>query len=102
MKIILVIVLVALAAVGGWFLGKRDATGAAKTPETGGRKVLFYQSSMHPWIKSDKPGNCTICGMKLSPVFEGDTPKSVEENIIQLSTNSVNVLHVATATVVER
>ncbi len=24
-----------------------------------------YQCPMHPWIKSDKPANCTICGMKL-------------------------------------
>ncbi len=34
-----------------------------------GRKVKFYQSPMHPWITSDKPGDCTICGgMKLVPV----------------------------------
>ena len=24
-----------------------------------------FQCAMHPWIKSDKPGKCTICGMKL-------------------------------------
>ena len=23
------------------------------------RKVKMYQSPMHPWITSDKPGNCT-------------------------------------------
>ena len=36
------------------------------------RKVLYYQSAMHPWIKSDKPGRCTICGMELTPVYEGE------------------------------
>jgi len=25
----------------------------------------IYQSPMHPWITSDKPGRCTICGMPL-------------------------------------
>src|SRR6185369_7129856 len=24
-----------------------------------------YQCPMHPWIKSDRPGKCTICGMAL-------------------------------------
>ena len=28
---------------------------------------------MHPWVKSDKPGRCTICGMELTPVYEGET-----------------------------
>ncbi|NQT29235.1 MAG: efflux RND transporter periplasmic adaptor subunit, partial [Candidatus Saganbacteria bacterium] len=27
------------------------------------RKILYYQSGMHPWITSDKPGKCPICGM---------------------------------------
>src|SRR6185436_8012669 len=45
--------------------GKSDA-------ERDERKVLYYQSAMHPWVKSDKPGRCTICGMELTPVYEGD------------------------------
>jgi len=32
-------------------------------------KILYYQSSMHPWIKSDKPGKCPICGMDLVPIY---------------------------------
>ena len=33
--------------------------------------MLYYQSPMHPWVKSDKPGKCTVCGMELVPVYEG-------------------------------
>ena len=29
---------------------------------------VYYQCSMHPQIISDKPGNCPICGMRLSKV----------------------------------
>ncbi len=32
----------------------------------------YYQCSMHPWIVSDKPGNCPICGMKLTKVRRQD------------------------------
>ena len=69
MKNLLIVILVVAAGAIGWFVGK----GKAPTkPAEGERKVAFYQSSMHPWIKSDKPGNCTICGMKLTPVYEGE------------------------------
>jgi len=30
----------------------------------------YYQCSMHPWIVSDKPGKCPICGMPLVHVTE--------------------------------
>ena len=84
-------VLVALMAglVGG--CGKSDAT---KTSGGTERKVLYYQSAMHPWIKSDQPGRCTICGMELTPVYEGQAGFDVSGDLITLSTNSVRVLNV--------
>lgn len=32
------------------------------------QKADYYQCSMHPWIVSDKPGNCPVCGMRLMKV----------------------------------
>ena len=50
--------------------GLLASCGKAKPADTkSDRKVLYYQSAMHPWIKSDKPGRCTICGMELTPVY---------------------------------
>jgi len=63
------------------------------------RKIKMYQSPMHPWITSDKPGNCTICGMKLVPVYEGDEVMSGDKNLISLHDSSVAALSVATAPV---
>jgi Cu(I)/Ag(I) efflux system membrane fusion protein len=95
---------VSLAALGGWQLGRKHSVQA--TPEASGeRKVLFYQSPMHPWIKSDKPGNCTICGMKLVPVFEGEQPAASggdDAAVVRLSPQSINVLDVETTPVVRQ
>ncbi len=96
MKRFLLILIVATAAgIGGWYVGR--APQAHTEHAQGGRKVLFYQSPMHPWIKSDKPGNCTICGMKLTPIYEGDKPFAAEGDVVQIGTNSVTVLNVRTA-----
>jgi Cu(I)/Ag(I) efflux system membrane fusion protein len=91
----------ALAGGLGWHFGQRhSAEPAASTA----RKVLFYQSPMHPWIKSDQPGNCTICGMKLVPVYEGDTARetSADTHLVELRPQSLDVVHIATATVVRQ
>jgi Cu(I)/Ag(I) efflux system membrane fusion protein len=70
--------------------GKFDS---AKSTE---RKVLYYQSAMHPWIKSDKPGRCTVCGMELTPIYEGESGLDVGVDVITLSSNTVRVLNVQT------
>jgi Cu(I)/Ag(I) efflux system membrane fusion protein len=98
-SLLFIVILIAAAATGGWLVGRKLP--AKLVPESSsGRKVLFYQSPMHPWIKSDKPGNCTICGMKLVPVFEGEAAAdSGAETLVKLSAQSLNVLHVTTAPV---
>lgn len=70
--------------------------GKPDSGETARRRVLYYQSAMHPWIKSDKPGRCTICGMELTPVYEGEAGLDVGGDVITLSSNSVRVLNVQT------
>jgi hypothetical protein len=70
----------------------------SKTPEPD-RKVKMYQSPMHPWITSDKPGNSTICGMALVPVYGGESGMTIEEGIIALNPRSLDVLAVTTVPV---
>src|ERR1043166_4870235 len=87
-----------LAGGGGWFAGRQwhPATKTAPSNSPGGRKILYYQSAMHPWIKSDKPGKCTICGMDLVPVFEGEKGFDVGPGMVTLNSNSISVAHVQT------
>ena len=74
----------------------------AKQMAAAGRQVRFYQDSMHPWIKSDQPGKCTICGMALTPVYEGDVGFSAGGDVVALSPTSITVLQVQTAEVQRR
>ena len=99
MKTFSLFLLLALAALAGWFAGTRSPSahlGSAAPNASGERRPKFYQSAMHPWIKSDKPGKCTICGMDLTPVYEGDTELSAEAGLVTLSSNQLTVIHVAT------
>lgn len=101
MKTFLTILISAvLTATGTWFYLKSSGS-ESPTSTSGERKVLYYQSAMHPWIKSDKPGRCTICGMELTPVYEGEKgfDESGGDNIVALTQSQIQVLHVQTATV---
>lgn len=98
MKTFLTILLTAALAVSGTWYTLRSLPATSAPAATGERKVLYYQSAMHPWIKSDKPGRCTICGMELTPVYEGD--KGLDESsggkMVALTQNQIQVLHVQT------
>src|SRR5512136_2611378 len=52
------------AAMGLTACHRNDGTSAPGSAPT---KTL-YTCGMHPQIIQDKPGNCPICGMKLTPV----------------------------------
>ncbi len=86
------ILIAALAAGGGWFAAKHWPE--KKSTASDGRKILYYQSAMHPWIKSDKPGRCTICGMALVPVFEGEKGFDTGAGLVTLGSNVIQVIHV--------
>ncbi len=100
-RILIVLLLVAAAGVGGWFAGQRAHSHSLEEPGSG-KKLRFYQSPMHPWIKSDKPGNCTICGMALTPDYEGEKGFDTAADVVSLSTNQISVINVQTEPAVER
>jgi membrane fusion protein, copper/silver efflux system len=84
-KAVVLFAIVLVVAIGGgfYFISMRSGSNGASAE----RKVAFYQSSMHPWIKSDRPGTCTICGMKLTPIYEGEKGFVTEGEIVTLGTN---------------
>lgn len=70
--------------------------GADRASSTKSRKVACYQDSMHPWIKSEQPGKCTICAMDLTPIYEGEKEFGAEDGLVVLNSNSITVLNVQT------
>jgi len=60
----------------------------------------IYQCPMHPWIKSEKPGDhCTICGMALVAAPAKDGSGASDANLVRLTPASASVIGVQTAEV---
>ena len=66
----LVVIILALAAGGGWYLWQQKHPGTAGEQKAAQGKQL-YTCSMHPFIIKDKPGACPICGMELIKKIDG-------------------------------
>ena len=49
------------------------------TPPKADAQVVEYTCPMHPQVRSDRPGNCPICGMALEPVRPTATPADDSE-----------------------
>jgi len=66
--ILIAVAFLVLGAAVGFLIG-RSSPGRQETPESA---ELFgaqlYSCGMHPDIISEEPGNCPICGMKLTPI----------------------------------
>ncbi len=93
---ILVVLAIGAAAFGGYYFAKHQHSGKTGSDQSAERKVMFYQSAMHPWIKSEKPGKCTICGMELTPVYEGEKGIESVAGVVSLGSNSIQVINVQT------
>jgi len=93
----IILLTLALAVPATWFATRHFPATTAAMSSGGERKILYYQSAMHPWVKSDKPGRCTICGMELTPVYEGQKGVETTGDTLMLTQSMVQVLHVQTA-----
>ncbi len=91
-----ILLTLALAVPATWFAARQLPP--ARPPGVAGetRKILYYQSAMHPWVKSDQPGRCTICGMQLTPVYEGEKGLETGADVVPLTQGMVRVLRVET------
>ncbi len=66
----LMVIILASATGGGWFLWQKKHSGTATEQKATQAKQL-YTCAMHPFIIKDKPGTCPICGMELLKKIDG-------------------------------
>ena len=103
----IVLALGALAAGGGYWLARYQAGTTAGVPPPPAAALAdhsdyahgaVYQCPMHPWIRSDRPGDrCTICGMAL--VAANPDAASADPNLVTLTPAQAAVVGVQTAPV---
>ena len=73
----LVIILLAIAAGGGWYLWQ-NKQGSRATDQSQVKQL--YTCSMHPFIIKEKPGLCPICGMELIKKID-TAPKGIVQPV---------------------
>ena len=59
LKIILMLLVVAVISVAC----------RSVTPTATASKPIYYTCPMHPSVKVGQPGDCPLCGMKLTPAY---------------------------------
>ena len=94
---ILFAVLLVVVAAGVISCGKNSGP---ETAGASGNKTL-YTCGMHPQIIQDHPGNCPICGMKLTPIRKQDAAASTAEtaSIIAIDPSTIQTMGIRTAEV---
>jgi Cu(I)/Ag(I) efflux system membrane fusion protein len=68
---------------------------------TASKAKTLYTCGMHPQIIQDHPGNCPICGMKLTPIRKQDASASAAEasSIIAIDPSTIQTMGIRTAEV---
>lgn len=93
-KLIALVVLLAVVAGGAFLAGKHFAGAAGPAVE----KTL-YTCGMHPQVIQDHPGNCPICGMKLTPMRRNGEGAAAADNAIHIDPVTIQNMGMRTAVV---
>lgn len=89
-------ILVIVAAAGGWLVQRHVAAPVAMGG--GGVAGPLYTCGMHPQVVQDHPGNCPICGMKLTPLHR-ETGMPAEAATIAIDPVTIQNMGIRMATV---
>src|ERR1700679_99192 len=106
-KLIFVVVILMLGMGVFWWSKRHSATADASKINSSERKVLYYPFSMHPWVHESKPGQCPVCGMNLTPVYEkgknaSETNSLAAAGEVTLESESISAINVQTDRVERR
>ena len=91
----------AFASAGSLLLagcGRSQTSGAT---EEGAKEQTLYTCGMHPQVVQSEPGNCPICGMKLTPIRKqaGAANAAAESSVIAVDPVTIQNMDIRTAIV---
>lgn len=94
-KSIVAIIAIATVGVGAFFIGRSTGHNHVGASESAKEGKTLYTCGMHPQVVQDTPGNCPICGMKLTPIRKqasgaGGTPATSGERKIKYYKSTMN------------
>src|SRR5690606_21447117 len=105
-RVLITIGVFALGLLFGWLLfGGSEAETSQVLPDghsmEAHQKSSVWTCSMHPQIRSDKPGKCPICGMTLIPL-ESDNAEGDDESdqyTVKFSNAAMKIAEVEMSTI---
>jgi len=95
-KFFFIFMILMIGGVLGYFVRSMQTSSSQVQLSSAEPKALYFQCSMHPWIRSDKSGRCTICNMELTPEYTRSTSSEANEETVNLSSSQIQVLQVQT------
>jgi Cu(I)/Ag(I) efflux system membrane fusion protein len=98
MIIIIAIVALAVGVAGGFLVGKKSPIPDVAVQGEKAEAKQLYSCGMHPQIIQEGPGNCPICGMKLTPlrsITSSSETKPVGERKIKYWKSSMDPTYVS-------
>jgi hypothetical protein len=100
MKKIILTLFILAAVIGGmfWMTGCGQRSDSAPVKEK-----QLYICGMHPQVIQDHPGNCPICGMKLTPIHKsgnGGTNAEADSAAIAIDATTSQNMNLRTTEIV--
>ena len=99
-KIIVSLITLIVVVSAGYIAWIHSLRPAEKVTEKNHSDIEYYHCGMHPWITSDKPGKCPICGMNLVPVYKNASKQ--DTGIVQIDPAMMQNIGVKTERVTKR
>ncbi len=104
-NVIVYLLILVIGVFFGWVIfGGNGSAGSSEELHEGHsienhQSGTVYTCAMHPQIRSDKPGNCPLCGMELIPLLEDEDDGADGDYTVKLTNAAMKIAEVSTSVI---